>query len=293
MSGGLRPGVATLLLVAVTAVWGWTFVVVHEALAAVSVIAFLAVRFALAATVTAALWGRRLSWRTLRTGVLIGLVLAAGYFLQTTGLKLTTATNAGLITGLFVVLAPVADRVLFRTRLAWPSWLAVAASLVGMTLLTGRLPTELARGDLLVLACAVAFAVHIALLSRHSAEHDALALTTGQMLGVALCFGVLWPLFERPALPPRAVWPAIALTGVVASAVAYAVQTAAQRVLSAVRTAVILTLEPAFAALFGLALAGERLTPVQAAGAALILVAVVGSELRTATAAPPPPWPEQ
>lgn len=276
------------MLVVVTAVWGWTFVAVHDALASVSVIAFLAVRFSLAAATTGLLWGRRLTLSTLRTGMLIGLALASGYLLQTAGLKHTTATNAGLITGLFVVLAPVADRMLFRTRLRPVSWLAVAVSLVGMTMLTGRLPTNLALGDLLVLGCAVAFAIHIALLSRHSAAHDALALTTGQMTGVALVFLLAWPAMERPALPPREVWLALVITGVVASALAYAVQTAAQRVLSAVRTAVILTLEPVFAAIFGILLVGERLGPVQLVGAALILAAVMTSELATGPAEPVP-----
>ncbi|HSL18825.1 MAG TPA: DMT family transporter [Methylomirabilota bacterium] len=270
--------VATVALLGVTAVWGWTFVIVHDAVAVWGVVAFLAVRFAIAGASAAALWGRRLDRRALRVGGGIGLVLAAGYLLQTWGLKHTTATNAGLITGLFVVLAPVADRVLNGTVMRRVAWLAVALSLVGMTMLTGRLPTDLALGDLLVLGCAVAFGVHIALLSRHARGHDPRALTLAQMLGVAVVFLVMWPLADTVEAPPRQVWFALALTGLVASTVAYGIQTWAQRHLSAARTAVILTTEPMFAAMFGILLAGERLGPVQAAGAVLILSAVVLSE---------------
>ena len=274
----MRPWSATLLLVCVTAVWGWTFVVVSDAVAVYGVMGFLALRFTIAAGASSLVWGRRLTLPTLKTGAAIGLVLAAGYLLQTWGLKFTTATNAGLITGLFVVLAPVIDRMLYRTRLHPSAWFAVGLSVVGMTLLTGRLPTDLALGDLLVLGCAVAFGTHIAVLSRHSSHHDPAALATSQMIGLAAVFTVLWPLTEPMAAPPREVWFALGLTGLVASALAYAIQTAAQQVLSAVRTAVVLTLEPVFAGLFGFLLAGERLGPTQFLGAALIFGAVLLSE---------------
>ncbi len=284
---------ATFALLGVTAVWGWTFVIVHEAVAVWGVVAFLAVRFLIAATSASAVWGRRLDRRSLTVGGGIGLALAAGYLLQTWGLTHTTATNAGLITGLFVVLAPIADRVLNGVVLRRVAWVAVLLSLVGMTLLTGRLPTDLAVGDLLVLGCAVAFGVHIALLSRHAPGHDPRALTTAQMLAVAAIFLVMWPVAGSIEMPPRDVWFALGLTGLVASTVAYGVQTWAQRHLSTARTAVILTTEPMFAALFGIGLAGERLGPVQVAGAVLILAAVVMSEavpaLLAERRAPTPP----
>jgi drug/metabolite transporter (DMT)-like permease len=271
--------VATLLLLAVTAVWGWTFVVVKEAIAIYGVMPFLAVRFAIAATVTLVLWGIRLRLRTCVVGMGIGAVLAIGYLFQTWGLRFTTATSSGLITGLFVVLAPIADRALYGTRLRPLSWLAVALSVVGMILLTGRLPNQLAIGELLTLGCASAFGVHIALLSRHSRNHDARSLGAAQMLGVALLFLALWPLTAPVEPPPRAVWPALIITGVVASALAYFIQTVAQRSLTTVRTAVVLTTEPLFAGLFGYLLAHELLSSSQLVGAALILAAVVTSEV--------------
>jgi drug/metabolite transporter (DMT)-like permease len=270
--------IATVALLGVTAVWGWTFVIVRDAVAVWGVVSFLAVRFSIAAASATAVWGHRLDRGTLRVGGAIGLVLAAGYLLQTWGLTHTTATNAGLITGLFVVLAPIADRVLNGVVLHRIAWLAVLLSLIGMTMLTGRLPTDFALGDILVLGCAVAFGIHIALLSRYAPKHDPRALTVAQMLGIAVVFLVMWPFVDSVEPPPHEVWFALALTGLAASTIAYAVQTWAQRHLSAARTAVILTTEPMFAALFGILLAGERLGPLQAAGAGLILCAVSMSE---------------
>ena len=275
----IRALLATVALLGVTAVWGWTFVVVRDAVAVYGVMAFLALRFLIAAVASGAVWGGLLRRSTLRIGFAIGAVLAAGYLFQTWGLRFTTATNSGLITGLFVVLAPIADRLLFRARLSPLAWGAVGLSLVGMTLLTGRLPTNLAFGDLLTLGCAVAFGVHIALLSQVARDHDPRALGAAQMIGIAVIFLILWPLTEPLEAPPRAVWPALIITGLVASALAYFVQTAAQRHLSTARTAVILTTEPLFAGVFGFLLAGERLAPLQVFGALLILVAVVSSEV--------------
>lgn len=270
---------ATLALLGVTAVWGWTFVLVHDAVAAYSVQGFLAIRFAIAALSAAILLGRRLDRRSVVVGGAIGLLLAAGYLFQTWGLRFTTATNAGLITGLFVVLAPIADRLVFGAVLRPTAWFAVALSLVGMTLLTGRPPTELARGDLLVLGCAVAFGLHIAVLSRFAPHLQSRGLAVGQMAGVALVFGLLWPATGQLTLPPRGIWFALALTGLVASTLAYLIQTLAQRVLTTARTAVLLTTEPLFAAVAGFVLAGERLGPIQLVGAATIFGAVALSEI--------------
>jgi len=275
----LSPFLATLALLGVTAVWGWTFVVVQRAVAIYGVMAFLALRFLIAAGASGAIWGRHLRRDTLRVGLGIGAVLAVGYMFQTWGLRFTTATNSGLITGLFVIVAPIADRLLFRARLAPWAWVVTGLSLLGMTLLTGRLPTHLALGDFLTLGCAVAFGVHIALLSRFAASHDPRALATAQMIGVAGIFLLLWPLTEALEAPPRAVLPALVLTGLVASALAYFVQTSAQRHLSTTRTAVILTTEPLFAGFFGFLLAGERLTAMQMVGAALIFLAMISSEM--------------
>ena len=269
----------TLLLVAVTAVWGWTFVVVQDAISVYGVIPFLAVRFVLAGAALTPIYAAKLTRRSLIVGGGIGAVLAAGYLFQTTGLLFTSPTNSGLITGLFVVFAPLADRLLFGANLSRQVVLAVALSLVGMGLLAGGGPEGANWGDLLTLLCAAALGLHIALLSRYAASHDAGALTLAQILSMALLFFIVWPFFATVSLPPSEVWVALLVTGLLASAGAFLVQTTVQQHIPAARTAIILTMEPVFAALFGYWLAGDRLVAVQILGALMILSALVIGEV--------------
>jgi len=269
----------TLLLVAVTAVWGWTFVVVQNAIALYGVLPFLAVRFVLAGAALAPIYATKLTRRSLLLGGAIGVVLAAGYLFQTTGLLFTTPTNSGLITGLFVVFAPLADRLLFGANVSRQVVLAVVLSLVGMVLLAGGGPEGANWGDLLTLLCAAALGLHIALLSRYAASHDAGALTLAQILAMALLFVVVWPFTGPVSLPPSAVWVALLVTGLLASAGAFLVQTTVQQHIPAARTAIILTMEPVFAVLFGYWLAGDRLVALQILGALMILSALVIGEV--------------
>ncbi len=269
----------SLLLVGITAVWGWTFVVVQDAIALYGVLPFLAARFAIAAAALAPFSAPRMTKGTLLAGAGIGLVLAAGYLFQTLGLLYTTPTNSGMITGLFVVFAPIADRLLFGTRPARLVLVAVASSLLGMVLLAGGAPDGANLGDLLTLLCAAALGLHISLLSRYDPGRDAVALASVQLLTMALVFGLSWPLFEPVAWPPRPVWVALLVTGLVASAGAFWAQTFVQQKIPAARTAVILTMEPVFAAVFGYWLAGDRLVAIQILGAILILSALAIGEV--------------
>ena len=214
----------SLLLVGVTVVWGWTFVVVQDAIALYGVLGFLTVRFVLAAAALAPYGARRISLQTLMIGAGIGIALALGYLFQTTGLLFTSPTNSGLITGLFVVFAPLADRLIFGVRSSWWVLVAVVLSLFGMILLGGGGPDGANLGDLLTLLCAAALGLHIALLSRYAARYDTTGLAFAQMLSVALIFCVFWPFFEPVAFPPQGVWLALGATGLVASAGAFWVQ---------------------------------------------------------------------
>jgi drug/metabolite transporter (DMT)-like permease len=265
-----------LLLVLVTAVWGWTFVLVKDAISQYPTLPFLAIRFALAALVLIAVVRRPPGWFTVRVGVPIGLALAVGYLLQTVGLQTTSPGNAGLLTGLFVVFTPLIDG-LFGASIPRRTIIAAIAALVGTFLLTGsgfRLP---GLGDLLVMGCAIAFAVHIVLLSRWAPSLPPAPLAMVQMLTAAAIFGGgAIPQFR---LPSGGVWFAIAVTGVLASAVAFLIQTWAQRHLSASRTALVLATEPAWALLAAILLAGQRLDLLQAFGAGIVLLAILGHEV--------------
>jgi drug/metabolite transporter (DMT)-like permease len=177
-----------VLLVFVTAVWGWTFVVVKDAIAHYPVISFLAVRFVLA---TLVLWiivlALRLRIRRAVIGLAIGLVLALSYLFQTLGLHGTSVANTGLITGLFVVFTPILDRIIFGVATRRATWLAAATAFAGTALLTGGAPTGLHQGDVLVLLAAVGLAFHITLLSRY-ASAGPLMLAAWQMTAAGLFF---------------------------------------------------------------------------------------------------------
>jgi drug/metabolite transporter (DMT)-like permease len=264
-----------LLLLAVTVVWGWTFVLVKDAITQYPTLPFLELRFLLAALVMVALVRRLPTRRELKVGLIAGVVLAGGYLFQTLGLTTTSPGNAGLITGLFVVFTPLIDR-LFGVSLHRRTIVAAVCALIGVALLTGG-PSGFGLGDLLVMVAAILLALHIVLLSRWSPGLPAAPLAMLQMGTCALIFtaGGSWSL--RP--PTAGVWVAIVITGVFASALAFYVQTWAQAHLDASRTALILATEPAWAVVASVVLAGQRFGLIQAAGAALVLGAILGHEL--------------
>jgi len=259
----------------VTVVWGWTFVLVKNAITQYPTLPFLELRFLLALLVMVALVRRLPTRPELKVGITAGAVLAGGYLFQTLGLTTTSPGNAGLITGLFVVFTPIIDR-FFGVTLHRRTVVAAICALIGVAALTGG-PSGFGLGDLLMLGAAILLALHIVLLSRWSPGLKAAPLAMLQMGTCALIFtgSGSWSL----RAPTAGVWFAIVITGVFASALAFYVQTWAQAHLDASRTALILATEPAWAVVASVALAGQRFGLIQAAGAALVLVAILGHEL--------------
>ena len=270
-----------LAMVAVTAVWGSTFVLVRDAVAQIPPFAFIAYRFLAAGLLLAALRPRLaavVGTPELAAGAVAGLALFAGYGFQTVGLQYTTASNAGFITGLSVVLTPLlAGLVLRQSPGHWPVAGALLAA-VGLGLLSLQ-TLEVRRGDALVLGCAVAFATHILLLGRYAPQLSTYRLAVVQMATAGLC-GLAWAGVAGDLVVPGSaeVWVALAITSVAASAAAFLIQTRAQREVSPTRTAVIFTMEPVFAGLFGFLLAGERLSGRGWLGAGLILAGMLVAE---------------
>jgi drug/metabolite transporter (DMT)-like permease len=244
--------------------------------------AFLGWRFSIAVVALVILFPRaltRLSPGTLRVGLLAGLFLCAGYVFQTWGLEDTSASKAAFITGMFVVITPVLQAGVLRRVPRAATWVGVVLAIIGLWLLTGGSAEGWNAGDTRVLICAVAYSAHMIVLGSLGREHDAGALTFVQLATTAvICTGISLAI-ERPGLPSDAsVWLALIVTGVLATAVAFAVQTSAQRYISPTRTALILVSEPAFGGLFGW-LAGEALGVTGWVGAALILAGMIVSEL--------------
>jgi drug/metabolite transporter (DMT)-like permease len=276
-----RPVPALLALVLVTAVWGVTFVQVKDAVALYPLFAFLAVRFWIA-TLTLAVPGlprvRSLGRPGFVGGAFLGLLLAAGYTLQTAGLERTTVSSTGFITGMYVVLTPLIALVLVRSRIGLSVWGGVALSTIGLAMLSG-IHAGSVTGDLLVLAAAAVYSLQIVLMERYAPRHDAVAFTFVEMLAAGVALGVIAAALGDLHLPHGwTVWGALLVTGVFASALAFLVQTWAQRRTSATRTALAFTMEPVWTAFFGYTLAGDRLGLLGWGGCAVIMAGIVLAE---------------
>jgi drug/metabolite transporter (DMT)-like permease len=279
---------ALFVLVAVTAVWGVTFVQVKHAVALYPLFAFLAVRFAIASCALAPVGASRLRALPVRgvgAGLFAGALLGSGYALQTAGLERTSVSSTGFITGMYVVLTPLLALLLFRIHAARGAWIGVALATGGLVLLTGGVHAGSVLGDLLVLSGAAVYSLQIVLLERFAPLYDAIAFTLVEMM--AACLGLLTVavLAGQLAWPHGwTVWGALLVTGVFASALAFLAQTWAQRRATATQTALAFSLEPVWAAFFGVTLAHDRLGGIAWLGCAVIMAGIVVAEPAAATA---------
>ena len=281
---------ADLALALVAMVWGGTFVLVKGALADVSPVLFLALRFSAATIALGVLYVLNPSGRGARGGkyggwtggIVTGALLYLGYLLQTQGLRLTTPAKSGFITGLYIVLVPLAASIVYRKapQLAEVLGVVIATTGLGLMTLTGR-ALEIGKGDLLTVGCAVAFTFHIMVLSYYS-RRMAFEWLTLLQIGTCAVIGLVsfwW--VETPMLHwNRQVFIAIAVTSVLATALAFTVQTWAQRYTTPTRTALIFALEPVFAWATSFVLTSEVLSRRAATGALLILAGILLVELK-------------
>ncbi|WP_146060251.1 DMT family transporter [Amycolatopsis sp. CA-128772] len=279
-----RGKIWELALVLVTAVWGWTFVAIHDAVTTLHPSAFVAYRFTSAALIMAVALVptlRRITAKEILGGMIAGCVLFAAYALQTAGLGSTTPSNAAFITGMSVVFTPLLLLAVFRVRPAGQQVCSIVLATAGLALVTLR-GVQPHRGDILVLGCAMAFAVHIIVLSRTSPTSHAGRLTLVQLATVGL-LGLGWAQTSGEIASPASTqtWIALIITALVASALAFLVQTKAQATAPPNRIVVILSLEPVFGGLFGYWLADDRFTTLNLLGAALIVTAMLVTDVRT------------
>jgi drug/metabolite transporter (DMT)-like permease len=288
--------VATLLLVAVTAVWGSTFFLIRDLVATVPSADFLAVRFAIAAVAMAVVFRRQLRALTRRQvgiGVVLGVLYGFAQLLQTVGLEHTDASVSGFVTGTYVVLTPIFAAVLFRDRLPWTTWVAVLLATAGLAVLSLR-GLSVGLGEALTLASAALYALHIVGLGRWSTSGSATGLATVQAFVIAVVAGVAAVPGGLTLPADGGQWASLLYMALVAGAVALWAQTWAQSHLPATRAAIVMTMEPVFAAFFAVLFGGESLTARMLLGGALVLTAMYVVELlgrrpRDATAEEDPP----
>ncbi|MGB9012620.1 MAG: DMT family transporter [Aeromicrobium sp.] len=271
---------ATIALLAVTAVWGSTFFLIKDLLDRVPASDFLALRFAIATVALLVLAPRawlRLSAQTRRRAVIAGAVYGLAQLLQTVGLGYTDASVSGFITGLYVVATPVIAAGAFGMRIDRRVWGAVALATAGLAILSLR-GSALGYGESITVAGALLYAVHIVLLSRWTRAEDALGMATVQMATIT----VVSTLFAAPGgitLPDRAGdWWSVLYMAVVAGALAMLAQTWAQAHLDAARSALVMTMEPVFAAAFAVVLGSESVHARLIVGGLLVVSGMVLAE---------------
>jgi len=278
---------ADAALLALTALWGLTFALIKDVLAQTDPYTFLSLRFSLGAVAAGLMAGRRLlHGPSVRAGLTLAPLLFLGFVLQTVGLRYTTASRSAFLTGLLVVWVPFLQVWLFRT---WPkitSWLGVACSAVGLYLLSGGFDAEIQattlKGDLLTLGCSVAYALHLTLNGRLAARSKVTALVAVQMGGVAVLSMACLPFVDHHLLWSPKLLVGLAFTGLFASALGFNVQAWAQLRTTAVRAALILSLEPLFAAVYAFVLLHESLTPNEWVGGSLIVLGILLAEVGAA-----------
>ena len=280
---------ATLLLVGITAVWGSTFFLIRDVVRVLPPTDFLAVRFTIAAAVMVVVFWRSLlalGRRELKIGVGLGVLYAVAQNLQTVGLAHTDASRSGFITGTYVVLTPIFTAGLLRERIPRSTWLAVLMATAGLaTLSLGGLGAGLGGsagfgfGEWVTLLAAAAYALHIIGLGRYSSPATAAGLSAVQMIAIA-AVSLVAAIPGGIELPTGGgQWASVLYMALIAGAVAIWAQTWAQSHLTATRAAIVMTLEPVFAATFAVALGGESLTLRMLLGGAMVLAAMYTVEL--------------
>ncbi|AIS51834.1 putative membrane protein, required for N-linked glycosylation [Thermoanaerobacter kivui] len=272
-----------IVLILVTMVWGSTFVIVKNAIQTLPVYNFLFIRFLLAFLLLAIIFHKKLKNidnKTLAAASIIGTMLFLGYAFQTMGLKYTTASKSGFITGFSVVLVPILEAVFLKRKPSKPAILGIVLAFIGLILLTTNIDLSINIGDFLTLLCAFAFGMQIVLITKYASTLDTYLLATIQIVVVAVLSGIVSLIFEKPFIPTSLdVWSAIIITGVFATAFAIVAQNTMQAYTTATHTALIFALEPVFAAIAAFLIAGEVMSFRAILGGIFMFSGIVLSEI--------------
>ncbi len=271
-----RMRLAPIALIALAASWGLAFVIMKDSIERQSVNSFLFTRFAVAVLFLVAFRPtvfRAITKDLFAKAFFAGIVLGAGYILQTEGLARTGAAITGFVTGLYVVATPLISALLLKKKISLFTWGCVALATVGLALLSLR-GWSMGFGEFLVLLCAIAFAAHIVALGQWSLGRDVYAMTTVQLFAVTVLTGGFAFAEGYQAPPDGGVWAVVIFTAIVCTAFGFIIQTWAQAHIEPTKVAVILTLEVVFAALFAITIGRESMTLQVALGGLILLTAM-------------------
>ncbi len=281
---------ADIILLLITIVWGASFPLMKMVLEFIPAFAYLTLRFFIAAAVLTLLFHkslRKMTKRTLIYGSIIGLLMLGGMSFQVMGLYTTSASNSGFITGLNVVMVPIISSVLLKKKPDRASFIGVTVAFAGLFFLSGGLRSDFNIGDFLTFLCAICWAFQIIAIDKFTQTEDAKLLAIIQLLFIGVASTFLW-LIADAGKPVEINWIVIGIllfTGIIGSALAFGGQTIAQKDTTPTHTALILTAEPVFAAIFAMIIPNaqgmtEKPTLTTIIGGAMILAGMLISELK-------------
>lgn len=273
----MRVRLAPWALLLVSAMWGISFVWMKDILDQQDVYSFLVSRFLVAAFFMILIKPqviKLMNKELIVKGLIIGMALGSGYIFQTLGLDRTTPAITGFITGLYVVITPLFAFIFLKERLTMAMCIYIAVAVIGLAVLSVE-GWSVGVGELLVLASAALFALHIILLGAWSKNFDAYALTVMQLIGCAVLAAIPASINGYTSPPDSQVWAVVIFTAVFATAFAFVVQTWSQARISTTKVAVILTMEVVFAAVFSFLYGMEPFTLRLAIGGGLVLFAML------------------
>lgn len=277
---------ADLLLLTVAIAWGVTFLMVQEAIDSTPVYAFLFYRFALASILMFFIAYKYLNQtdiKTLSYGIILGIFLFSAFATQTFGLAHTKSSIVAFITGLNVICVPFLAYLIFKDKVKKNVFIASLVAVAGLYLLTMSGKLSIGYGEFLTLICAVLFALQIIFTGKYSKEVNVYLLVLYQLITVAilsLCFSLALDDKTFALEYDYAFYKAVIITAVFATVYAFLIQTYMQQFTTATKTAIIFTMEPVSASIYGYFAGGEILTSVQISGAVLIIVATLIAELQ-------------
>lgn len=277
---------AEIYLLVIVIIWGSTFALIKGVIDLIPPYTYLTYRFLLAALILILVFWKRIkeiNIMVLKKGSLIGIFLFLGYTLQTVGLKYTTATKAGFITGLSVVLVPIISHFFIKEKINRNSVIGVVLAFIGLWFLNYSSSFSFNLGDFLVLLCAVSFAMHIISVGLFSKKLDYVLLAITQITVVFVLSLLMALIFERPAIHlsySSYIWWSIVITGIFATALAFYMQNKFQRCSTATKTAIIFSGEPIFAAVFAYFLLGEKVGLIAWAGGLLIIFGMIVAQTK-------------
>ena len=275
---------AEIYLLIIVIIWGSTFALIKGVIELIPPYTYLTYRFLLAVLILVVIFWKRLkkfNIMILKKGSLIGIFLFLAYTLQTVGIKYTTATKAGFITGLSVVLVPIISHFFIKEKINRNSVIGVVLAFAGLWFLNYSSSLSFNLGDFLVLLCAFCFAMHIISVGLFSKKLDYVLLAITQITVVFVLSLLMALIFERPAINlsySSDIWWSIVITGIFATALAFYMQNRFQRYSTATKTAIIFSGEPIFAAMFAYLLLGEKVGLVAWAGGLLIIFGMIVSQ---------------